>query len=219
MRKKPIFYTAFFIVLIIGFFLAMKRIIPGYGQRTFQVLNEVKPFSFTDQYGKTITQRDMEGKVYVVEYFFTSCRGICPILNTNMQKIYKKFKNEPDFMILSHTCDPETDDVQRLKHYADSLNVEGSNWLFLTGRKDSLYNAARVSYLLDDPKNNLEDIDDQFLHTQFFALVDKSGRVRKKIYDGLKKNDIKELEADIAVLLKEPEGRNSARFANNLFAN
>ncbi|MBO9570852.1 MAG: SCO family protein [Chitinophagaceae bacterium] len=217
MSRKSIFYTVFFTVLTVGFFFVLKAVIPGYGVKSFKVLNEVKPFSFTNQDGKTVTQRDVEGKVYVAEYFFTTCTGICPILNDNMKTIYEKFKDEPQFMILSHTCNPETDTVARLKWYADSMQVDGSKWFFLTGRKDSLYSAARVSYLLDDPKNNVHNIDEQFLHTQYFALVDKNGKVRKKIYDGLKKKELKELEEDIEVLLKEPAS--STRFANNLFAN
>jgi protein SCO1/2 len=202
---------------VVAFYFVLRAIIPGYGVRSFQVLNDVKPFSFTSQEGKTISERDVEGKVYVAEYFFTTCTGICPILNDNMKNIYDKFRNEPDFMILSHTCDPANDSVGKLKAYADSLQVDHSKWLFLTGSKDSLYNAARVSYLLDDPKNNRQNIEEQFLHTQYFALVDKNGKVRKKIYDGLKKKELKELENDIAVLLKEPA--NKTRFVNNLFTN
>jgi protein SCO1 len=217
MSKKAKFYIIFFTVLVVGFFFVLKAVIPGYGERKFQVLNHVKPFTFTSQDGKLISERNVEGKVYVAEYFFTSCTGICPILNDNMKNIYEKYRNEPDFLILSHTCDPETDSVARLKQYADSLKVDQTKWIFLTGTKESLYNAARVSYLLDDPKNNMENIKDQFLHTQFFALVDRNGKVRKKIYDGLKKNELKELEKDIAVLLKEPA--TETRFSNNLFNN
>lgn len=215
MSKKSIFYLVFFSVLIVGFYFVLKQIIPGYGVKSFQVLNQVKPFSFTSQYGKEITERDVEGKVYVAEYFFTTCTSICPVLNGNMKNIYEKYRNEPNFLILSHTCDPDKDSVRRLKEYADSMQVSGQKWLFLTGRKDDLYNAARVSYLLDDPANNLKNVNEQFLHTQFFALVDKNGRVRKKIYDGLKKKELAELEKDIAVLLKEPQ--TSTRFVNNLF--
>jgi protein SCO1/2 len=218
MSRKAIFYLVFFSVLVVGFFFVLKEVIPGYGVKRFQVLSQVKPFTFTNQQGKLVTDRDVEGKVYVAEYFFTSCTGICPILNDNMKQIYDKYKAEPDFMILSHTCDPETDSVGRLKQYADSLKVNNDKWLFLTGPKEDLYNAARVSYLLDDPKNNLQNIEDQFLHTQFFALVDKNGKVRKKIYDGLKKKELKELEHDIAVLLKEP-ALNNRRLSNNLFTN
>jgi protein SCO1/2 len=217
MKKKTFFYLVFFSALIVGFYLVLTRIIPGYGDEKFQVLNVVKPFYFTNQDGKVITQEDVQGKVYVAEYFFSTCPGICPILNTNMKVIYDKFKDDPNFLILSHTVDPETDSVARLKVYSDSLQVDSKKWYFLTGKKDSLYNAARVSYLLDDPKNNLENIDEQFLHTQFFALVDKNGRVCKKIYDGLKKGELKELEHDIEVLLKEPV--NSQPFVRNLFNN
>lgn len=217
MSKKGKFYLVFFTVLVVGFYFVLKAVIPGYGEKKFQVLNQVKPFTFINQDGKLISERNVDGKVYVAEYFFTSCTGICPILNDNMKKIYEKYRNEPDFLILSHTCDPETDSVTRLKKYADSLNVDNNKWLFLTGSKENLYNAARVSYLLDDPKNNMQNIKDQFLHTQFFALVDRNGKVRKKIYDGLKKNELKELEKDIAVLLKEPATQ--TRFSNNLFNN
>lgn len=217
MSRKGIFYLVFFIVLIVGFYFTLKQIIPGYGKRSFQVLNEVKPFSFTNQDGKRVSEHDVEGKVYVAEYFFTTCTGICPILNDNMKNIYEKYKNEPDFLILSHTCNPETDSVSVLKRYSDSMKVDNSKWFFLTGSKESLYNAARVSYLLDDPRNNMKNLNEQFLHTQFFALVDKNGKLRKKIYDGLKKNELQELENDIAVLLKEPSS--TVRFSNNLFSN
>jgi protein SCO1/2 len=214
MRRKWIFYVGFFAVLVVGFYFTMAKVIPGYADKKFQVLNYVQPFSFTNQDGQQFTQRDVLGKVYVAEYFFTTCPSICPIMNSNMKKIYETYKEEPDFLILSHTCDPDTDDVKRLKKYADSLNVNTRKWIFLTGRKDSLYNTARASYLLDDPKNNYQNIEEQFLHTQFFALVDKNGNVRRKIYDGLKKEELEELKKDIAVLLKEPTQK---RFVNNLF--
>jgi protein SCO1 len=148
-----------------------------------------------------VTEKDMAGKVSVVEYFFTTCKGICPKMNANMQQVYKEFRNEPDFRILSHTVDPETDSVPRMKRYADSLGANANAWWFLTGSKDSLYAAARNSYLLDDPKNNTGAIDEQFIHTQFFALVDREGKIRK-IYDGLKKEDVDQLKADITILLK-----------------
>lgn len=123
-------------------------------------------------------------------------------MNTNMQDVYKEFKDEPDFLILSHTCDPDNDSVPQLKKYADSLQVNTEKWIFVTGPKDSLYLAARNSYLLDDSENNLQNINDQFLHTQFFALVDKKGQVRK-IVDGLKKDELQDLIRYIGVLLKE----------------
>lgn len=214
MSRKAIFYVLFFVVLVIGFYGVMRAVIPGFGRERLPVLSTVQPFSFTNQDGKTISEREVDGKVYVAEYFFTTCKSICPIMNTNVREIYEAYKNEPGFVILSHTVDPGTDNVARMKWYADSLKVNTEHWWFLTGRKDSLYNAARNSYLLDDPKNNLQNIDEQFLHTQYFALVDKSGRVRK-IYDGLKKEELKELKDDIADLLREPVSQK--RFVNNTF--
>ncbi|MGZ5247160.1 MAG: SCO family protein [Flavitalea sp.] len=217
MSKKFWILTTFFVVLVIGFYFTLKSVIPGYGERQFQVLNYVRPFSFTNQDGDTISESNVAGKVYVAEYFFTTCDGICPIMNTNLKSVYEAYKNEPNFLILSHTCDPDKDSVGRLKFYADSMGVDTKKWWFLTGSKDSLYQVARVSYLLDDPKNNSENIEDQFLHTQFFALVDRNGQVRKKIYDGLKKNELEELKKDIGILLKEPVTQ--SRFANNIFGN
>jgi protein SCO1/2 len=144
-----------------------------------------------------------QNKITVVEYFFTTCKGICPKLNTNMKTVYALYQKEPDFQIISHTCNPETDSVPVLKRYADSLQVNTAKWIFLTGRKDSLYQMARGSYLLDDPKNNVEKIEDQFIHTQFFALVDRNGKIRGKIYDGLKPIEVEQLKVDIGRLIKE----------------
>ena len=202
MAKKRSFYVIFFIALISLFVLALTKIIPGFGDVKLPVLSYVKPFSFTDQNGNKISEMDTNGKVYVAEYFFTTCKGICPKMNTNMKKIYNEFNKESNFLIMSHTVDPDVDKVGRLKTYADSLGANSQNWHFLTGRKDSLYYAARVSYLLDDPQNNNVKIEDQFLHTQYLALVDTKGRVRK-IYDSLKKDEIEELTADIHKLLEE----------------
>lgn len=202
MNKKLVFYVGFFVILVGIFLFGLTRVIPGFGEVKLPVLSYVQPFDFIDQEGKRVTDKDMAGKVYVAEYFFTTCKGICPKLNTNMKKIATDFNNEDDFLILSHTVDPDVDSVGRLKKYSDSLGISSKKWHLLTGRKDSLYQSARVSYLLDDPKNNSVKIEDQFLHTQFFALVDRKGRVRK-IYDGLKKDEIQELTKDIRELLVE----------------
>lgn len=216
MKRKFWIYVLFFVGLAIGFYFIMTRLIPGYGEVKLPVLSYVQAFKFTNQDGGAVTEKELEGKVFVTEFFFTTCPNICPVLNNNMKKVYDQYKDEPGFLILSHTSNPETDSSSRLKQYADSMKVNTNRWWFLTGRKDSLYNMARQSYLLDDPKNNLVKIEDQFMHTQFFALVDKSGQVRK-IYDGLKETEVKQLNLDIAVLLKEPVTRK--RFTNNLFGN
>ncbi|WEK36863.1 MAG: SCO family protein [Candidatus Pseudobacter hemicellulosilyticus] len=216
MKRKYWFYIGFFLFLVIGFYVALNLVIPGYGKVKLPVLSYVKPFHFVNQDGKPVTEREVEGKVYVVEYFFTTCQSICPIMNKNLLPIHEAYKQEPRFLILSHTCQPETDSVARLKVYADSLKADTRSWWFLTGPKDSLYGAARNSYLLDDPKNNAQNIEEQFLHTQFFALVDKGGRVRK-IYDGLKKDELESLKKDIGSLLEEHVEQ--TRFSNNIFGN
>jgi protein SCO1/2 len=202
MSKKAIFLSIFFIILFVGFYFGLKAVIPGFGKVALPVLSSVQPFSFADQEGRTVTQRDVAGRVYVAEYFFTTCKGMCPIMNANIKRVYLDFMKEPNFRILSHTVEPQTDSVSRMKRYADSMGADPSRWMFLTGRKDSLYRMARNSYLLDDPKNNAENPEEQFIHTQFVALVDRQGRVRK-IYDCLKEEEIVELEKDIRGLLNE----------------
>lgn len=201
--KKILIITAFFLVTILGFYFVVTAVIPEFTNRKYMVISYVRPFEFINQDSNTVTQQDVLGKVYVAEFFFSTCPGICPIMNRNMKEVYEAFKEEKDFVILSHTVDPDTDTPSRLKFYADSLGVSTEKWWFLTGSKDSLYHAARVSYLVDDPQNHSMDIEEQFLHTQFFALVDKQGQVRRKIYDGLKKKEVKELMEDIRVLLDE----------------
>lgn len=197
MSKKGIFYIGFFVVLTTGFYLSVKKWL-----RPNDTISVVQPFAFVNQDGKTVTDKDVEGKVYVAEYFFTTCPGICPKMNKNMRVVYDKFKNEKDFLILSHTSDPERDSVSVMKKYADSMNVDTKKWIFLTGRKDSLYAMARNSYTIDDPANNVNAITDQFLHTQFWALVNKRGEV-KKVYDGLKQSEIEAMMKKIKKMLKE----------------
>lgn len=202
LNQKAVLYIVFFTILIAGFYYFLFRGTDNWKVK-MPVLSYVQPFSFTNQDGQKVTEAVYQNKITVVEYFFTTCKGICPKLNTNMKGIYELYQKEPDFQIVSHTCNPDTDSVPVLKHYADSLNVNTAKWIFLTGRKDSLYQMARGSYLLDDPKNNVEKIEDQFMHTQFFALVDRNGKIRGKIYDGLKPIEVEQLKVDIARLIKE----------------
>ncbi|MEO7924775.1 MAG: SCO family protein [Chitinophagaceae bacterium] len=202
MSKKKLFYIGFFVALALVFYFVLSLVIPGFTKKGVAPVSYVRPFSFLTQDGKTLTDKDVAGKVYVVEYFFTTCKGICPKMNNNMKLVYDKLKGEKDFLILSHTCDPETDSVAQMKKYADSLGVDTRKWIFLTGRKDSLYDMARVSYTIDDPADNLVDMDDDFMHSQLWALVDKNGDVRK-IYDGLKESEVNQLIRDAQKLLKE----------------
>ena len=222
MKRNYWVYCGFFIALL-GVFYFLLFAGTDYYKVNLPVLTYVKDFSFTDQNNKLVTERNVSGKVYVAEYFFTTCKGICPKMNANMKKIYDKFKYESDFAILSHTCMPETDSPPLLKVYeqkmigSDSGQRSTNNWYFLTGSKNSLYKMARESYLLDNEKNNSLNIADQFIHTQFFALVDKQRRLRG-IYDGLRGEELNKLSTDIKDLLKEtkaPQAGISSPFSNN----
>lgn len=202
MNKKALGYIIFFVVLTALFLVFVFAGTDNWKAKS-PVISYVKPFVFTNENNKPFTEKDMAGKVCVVNFFFTTCKGVCPIMNNNLDKVYADFKDEKNFLIVSHTCDPQTDSAAQLKHYADSMKVDTQKWVFLTGRKDSLYTAARNNYLLDDPNNNVGNINDQFMHTQFIALVDKFGNVRGQVYDGLKPDDLKLLEKNIRSLLKE----------------
>jgi protein SCO1/2 len=216
MSKRAIGYGSFFILLTGVFFYFLFAGTDNWRAK-LPTTSYVQPFYFTNQDGKTVDEDDLKGKVTVVEYFFTTCKGICPKMNGSLKKIYEEYKNEPAFMILAHTVQPETDTVARLKFYADSMKIDTKKWVLVTGRKDSLYKAARASYLLDDPANSVEKLEDQFIHTQFLALVDKSGNVRGGVYDALKKDEMEKLSKDIKGLLKEEVGPKG--FVNGVFSN
>ncbi len=224
MKKKLLWYAVFFAVLVFAFWFFVFRD-KDLSQSNLAVINNIEDFSFTNQDGKAITNNEVDGKVYVAEYFFTTCQGICPKMNANMRRVFDVYKEEPEFMIVSHTCMPETDSVPLLKAYEqkmingklvkgedgsykivyDTLNKEkkaNPNWYFVTGDKTSLYKMARQSYMIDNNKPDTTAMKDQFIHTQFFALVDKQRRLRG-IYDGLKEDEVQKLITDIKGLLKE----------------
>lgn len=160
----------------------------------------IADFSFTNQNGKKITQKDYEGKIYVADFFFTTCGSICPKMTTNLVEVQKAFINNPKVMLLSHTVFPETDSVSVLKKYAIKNGVIDSKWNLVTGDKKQIYTMARKSYLavkLGKP-NELYDM----VHTENFVLVDSKKRVRG-FYDGTKKEDIQRLIEDINFLCSE----------------
>ena len=165
-----------------------------------QKYHTIADFSFTNQNGKTITQKDYEGKIYVADFFFTTCGSICPIMTTNMADVQKAFLHNPKVMLLSHTVFPETDSVPVLKQYAIKKGVDDRKWNLVTGDKKDIYTMARKSYLavkLGKP-SQLYDM----VHTENFVLVDAKRRVRG-FYDGTKKAEIERLIADINWLCNE----------------
>lgn len=156
--------------------------------------HKIADFAFTNQNGKTVTQKDYEGKIYVADFFFTTCGSICPKMTTNLVEVQKAILNNPKVMLLSHTVTPEIDSVPVLKAYAIKNGVIDSKWNLVTGDKKDIYTMARKSYLavkLGKP-DELYDM----VHTENFVLVDSKRRVRG-FYDGTDKKEIERLIEDI----------------------
>ena len=159
----------------------------------------IADFSLTNQNGETITQIDYEDKIYVADFFFTTCQTICPIMTDNMVKIQKALKNNDEVLLLSHTVTPEIDSVAQLKKYALEKGVNDAKWNLVTGNKREIYDLARKSYLAakDVPFQEYD-----LIHTENFVLVDKKKRIRG-FYDGTDSEAIEKLLHDIKILKRE----------------
>ena len=166
--------------------------------------HRVGAFRFENQDGVWITDADMKGKISVVEYFFTTCKSICPIMNSQMKRIQKKFTNQTDVRIFSFTVDPDTDTVAQMKRYASAHKAKAGQWHFLTGKKADLYGLARRSFFVLKPAEaqNLGDAGSDFIHTNNFVLIDKQLRIRG-YYDGTNPEEVSLLQAHITQLLAE----------------
>jgi protein SCO1/2 len=160
----------------------------------------IADFSFINQNGKTVTQKNYEGKIYVADFFFTTCGSICPKMTTNLVEVQNAFLNNPKVLILSHSVLPDVDDVAKLKAYALKNGVNDKKWNLVTGDKAAIYRIARKSYLAvkQGKPNELYDM----VHTENFVLVDTKRRVRG-FYDGTKKEEIQRLIADINWLCED----------------
>lgn len=180
--------------------------LPIFGERqvegTDTVYHHIAPFKFVDQDSSLITNADFKDKIYVADFFFTSCRTICPIMKTQMLRVYEATKDMPDVLLLSHSIDPEYDTVALLHDFAQRLGVESKRWHFVTGVKDSIYKIAQTSYFATAMEDKSEP--DGFIHSGAFLLIDKKGRIRGK-YDGTKEEDVNRLVGDIKLLRSEVE--------------
>lgn len=166
--------------------------------------HKVGSFEFTNQNGTKTTDKDVTGKIRVVEYFFTTCQGICPKMNENMVKVYRAYRGDKQVLILSHTVDPETDTVAQMKRYAEKLEADPSQWIFLTGDKKTLYEMAVKSYLITavEDKDYNKKVTPDFIHSQYFVLVDKYDNIRGA-YDGTNIKEVNKLIEDIKDLKRE----------------
>lgn len=192
---------------------ADKKVLPILGNRTpvTKTVNgktvtdtayvTIPAFKFVNQYGDSITNKSLDGDIYVADFFFTSCPSICPVMHRNMLKVYNEFKNTGDFKIISHSIDPKHDSVPVLKKYADALGVTGKTWWFLQGNKDETYQLAQ-SYLSragEDPSAA-----GGYIHDGYFILIDKQKHIRGA-YDGTQPEQVDKLIADIKTLKQEPD--------------
>lgn len=159
--------------------------------------HKIKDFSMKNQNGETITQEFYNDKIYVADFFFTTCPTICPIMTENMGYVQEKIKNDSDVLLLSFSVTPEIDSVEQLKKYALEKNVIDSKWNLVTGNKKDIYNLARTSYLV--AKTNGDGGKYDMIHTENFVLVDKEKRIRG-FYDGTNSKEMDQLLNDIKIL-------------------
>ncbi len=210
--KKNSYIAVTFVVLIFGIW-AVPKIVKNFVGNELLKFEKVPVFEFTDQNNKLVNNSNFENKVYVVEFFFTSCPTICPRMNENMVKIQNEFYGNPSFAIASVSIDPERDSPEVLKAYAKEKGATLKNWYFLTGDKDVVYGFSNDGFRLYAGEN--KDVEGGFEHSGLFALIDKEGYIRSrtvingenenpiKFYDGLDDKEIQWLKEDIKLLLKE----------------
>lgn len=203
-RKYSFLLCALYLMLTSSCIEQKGQKLPIFGQKevtgTDTVYHTIGDFKLVDQDSSIVTDESLRGKIYVADFFFTSCRTICPIMKTQMLRVYESIQDDTDVILVSHTIDPEHDTVALLHDYADRLGVKSDKWHFLTGVKDSIYYLAQTSYFATAME--AEDEPDGFIHSGAFLLIDKKGRIRGK-YDGTREEEVNKLLKDIAVLKKE----------------
>ena len=198
-----------FIILIFGIW-AVPKIIAKFQKSDLVEIGPVPEFKLTNQDNKSISDKDYLGKVYVVEFFFSTCPTICPKMNESMLQLQEEFYGNPNFGIASITIDPANDTPQVLKEHANLLGVKHYNWHFLTGDKEYIYSLANKGFNLYAGENNKAA--GGFEHSGLFALVDKDGKIRCRkdaqgnpilYYDGLEASGVEAIKEDIKKLLAE----------------
>ena len=164
----------------------------------YKSIHTIPVFSFTDQNGTTITNKNFDGKIYVADFFFTSCPGICKKLTTNLTAVQKAFANDENVLLLSHSVTPETDNTAKLKQYAGSFGAIDGKWFLATGEREKIYTIARESYFADEDLGVKKSVGD-FLHTENILLIDRHKRIRG-VYKGTSELQIANLITDIKTL-------------------
>lgn len=174
---------------------------PVWDLPTDKAFHSIRAFNLVDQKGNAFTEKNIENKICVVDFFFTSCPGICPKMTNSMSDLQKEFINDDSILLLSHTVTPEQDNVTVLAKYAAKKNVQYSKWKLLTGSKEEIYNLGRKFYFVEEDLGEDKDAS-LFLHTENFVLIDKN-KIIRGIYNSLDPTSMLALTADIKVLEKE----------------
>lgn len=163
--------------------------------------HQISSFKLTNQDGEIVTEKTFEDKIYITDFFFTVCPGICPKMMGNMSILQEKFKEDDEVLLLSHSVTPRIDSVPILKAYAQDRGIISGKWHLVTGKQKDIYKLGRKDYFVEENLGQQKSIDD-FLHTENFVLIDKNRHIRG-IYNGLNKSSINQLIADIKTLKKE----------------
>ncbi len=169
--------------------------------RDIQSGHTVSEFSLLDQHGDTITRQDLEGKITVVNFFFTSCQGICPKMNGNISQVVRSFEGSDKVQFFSHTVDPSYDTVEVLRNYAQRFPQTEEQWHFLTGSKEEIYRLARRSYFAVKSRSKAQGEKSDFIHTENVILVGPELQLRG-FYTGTSEKSMEKLEEDIRILLR-----------------
>ncbi|MEM6293403.1 MAG: SCO family protein [Myxococcota bacterium] len=165
------------------------------GSEVVEAFHRIPSFSFTNQAGDEVTDQTFAGKIYVADFFFTTCPGICKSMTKNMAMLQDAFADDDRVRFLSHSVTPDVDDVSRLATYAEANGVREGTWHLVTGDREEIYRLGRRAYFADEDQGR-EVADDEFLHTENFVLVDGNGHIRG-IYNGLNKASLHQLIADV----------------------
>lgn len=209
MNKSYSYIGISFIILIFGIW-AVPKIVGSMNQTELATIGPVPEFEFTNQRGETITNANYEGKVYVVDFFFTTCPTICPVMSRNMVKLQDEFFGNPNFGVASFSIDPTFDTPEVLQAYAESYGITNPNWHLMTGEKIDIHTLANNGFNLYVAQD--ETAEGGFEHSGFFALIDQQGNIRSRLdeygnpivyYNGTEADQIQILKEDIKQLLEQ----------------
>jgi protein SCO1 len=166
------------------------------------IFHIVPHFSFLSSQGDSVSDIDTKGKIYVADFFFTTCPGICPKMSNQLKRVQEAFLDDPDVLILSHSVDPENDSIPVLKAYADNYKAVKNKWFFLRGDNDTIYNLAQKGYFISALEDTNYTNSDRFVHSDKLILVDKERHIRG-YYNGTDEKDVDRLILEISILIQE----------------